>query len=54
MNHDITHCKGIGCPVKDDCFRYKAHLEVESGKYESMMITYYADGYLCEIVKQNK
>lgn len=27
MNHDITHCKGIGCPKKHGCVRYLAHLE---------------------------
>ena len=21
---DITKCKGIGCPIKDDCYRYTA------------------------------
>lgn len=26
MTHDITHCKGTGCPIKEDCKRYKAHL----------------------------
>ena len=27
MNHDITHCRGIDCPVKDTCYRYIAYLD---------------------------
>lgn len=27
MNHDITHCKGGECPLKEHCYRYKAYLE---------------------------
>lgn len=58
MNHDITHCMGIDCPIKDDCFRYEAHLEVESGKYKSSWIPYYRDGSLCKraemAVKENQ
>lgn len=25
MNHDVTHYKGIGCPIKHGCLRYEAH-----------------------------
>ena len=25
MDHDITHCRGIDCPVKDTCYRYIAY-----------------------------
>lgn len=24
---DITKCKGIGCPIKEDCYRYTAKEE---------------------------
>ena len=27
MNHDIAHCDNKECLVKDNCRRYKAHLE---------------------------
>ena len=27
MQHDITHCKGTDCPVKETCYRYKAYQE---------------------------
>lgn len=29
MNHDIAHCTGLGCPLRNTCYRYKAHLEAE-------------------------
>lgn len=27
MNHDIAHCNNEDCTAKNDCRRYKAHLE---------------------------
>ena len=27
MGHDITHCKGNDCPLKDSCYRYLAYQE---------------------------
>ena len=30
MNHDMTHCSGYYCPLRDDCLRYKAHKELEN------------------------
>lgn len=27
MDHDITHCEGINCPVKETCYRYLAYQE---------------------------
>lgn len=47
MRHDIAHCKGIGCPIKDNCFRYKAHLEVEQGKF-TIPVLYFIEGWLCQ------
>lgn len=52
MIHDIVHCKGVGCPIKGDCFRYQAHLEVVEGKYKSMLISYLIEGYLCDKAKE--
>lgn len=54
MTHDITHCEGVGCQIKDDCIRYKAHIEVEQGKYKSMRVSYFIDGYICERAKIGK
>ena len=28
MRHDILHCDGEGCPLKQTCERYLAYLEV--------------------------
>lgn len=53
MCHDITHCKGIGCPIRDNCYRYQAHLEVVYGKYQSTRISYFVDDYLCDKAKEN-
>jgi hypothetical protein len=25
---DITKCKGVGCPVKEDCYRYTAEADI--------------------------
>lgn len=27
MIHDIAHCEGGGCPLKDKCYRFLAHQE---------------------------
>jgi hypothetical protein len=32
---DITKCKGINCPVKDNCYRYTAR---DSGFYQSWFV----------------
>lgn len=54
MTHDITHCTGIGCTIKEGCYRYQAHLEVANGIYKSSRISYFMDGYLCEKAKNVK
>lgn len=54
MTHDITHCTGIGCLIKEGCFRYQAHLEVANGIYKSSRISYFKDGYLCEKAKNER
>ena len=30
MNHDISHCKGDGCMLRESCMHYQAHLEYQS------------------------
>lgn len=52
MNHDITHCKGEGCPIKDDCFRYKAHMEIEKDDHGYPYVSYYKKGYICDEAKK--
>ena len=27
MNHDISHCKGDGCMLRESCMHYQAHLD---------------------------
>lgn len=27
MNHDISHCEGVSCPKKDNCYRHIAYGE---------------------------
>lgn len=29
MNHDISHCTGTGCQVKESCIRFLAHQELQ-------------------------
>lgn len=29
MIHDIAHCTGLGCSLRETCHRYKAHLEAQ-------------------------
>ena len=53
MIHDITHCRGLGCPIKEDCVRYLAHLEVEQGSYTGP-VTYFIDDFLCARAREVK
>lgn len=32
MNHDISHCMGNDCTLKELCYRYKAHVELVENK----------------------
>ena len=36
MNHDIIHCDGIECPLRDKCQRYKAHLDLKENQYNGL------------------
>jgi len=38
MNHDILHCDGLNCKLRDNCHRYLAHLEVQ--KIHALHISY--------------
>ena len=38
MNHDITHCRGIDCPVKDTCYRYIAYQEAVKNDLEYISV----------------
>jgi hypothetical protein len=42
MDHDIVHCAGLNCPLKEDCLRYKAHKELLKLGLEKMFY-YYCD-----------
>ena len=41
MNHDLIHCDGLECPLKEKCVRYKAHLELK-GKRNVYFHEYFA------------
>ena len=38
MNHDILHCDGLNCKLRDNFHRYLAHLEVQ--KIHALHISY--------------
>ena len=44
MWHDITHCKGNDCPLKDSCYRYLAYQEPYDGFISVFQSTQYNDG----------
>lgn len=37
MNHDITHCEGKYCPLKETCYRYMAYLELKDIDINALM-----------------
>ena len=39
MNHDLDHCRGIGCNIRDHCLRYLAHLEAIQDEMEYVYYT---------------
>ena len=44
IQHDIAHCKGGDCPLKDNCYRYLMHLDLQEnkekyGRFHSYFIT---------------
>lgn len=44
MGHDITHCKGNDCPLKDGCYRYLAYQEPYDFIISVLRSTHYKDG----------
>lgn len=32
MNHDITHCNGKNCPLRNKCLRYLAFVELKKNE----------------------
>lgn len=43
INHDIAHCEGVACDLRDLCKRYVAHKEIKDKKFK---------GYFSYIVPQ--
>ena len=41
MNHDLDHCRGVECSIREHCLRYLAHLDA----VENVMSIYYNDGF---------
>lgn len=33
MNHNISHCRGEGCMLRDTCMHYQAHLEYQADEH---------------------
>lgn len=36
MNHDISHCRGKNCPIKDTCHRFIASNDPNLGVWRSL------------------
>lgn len=53
---DITKCKGIDCPLKDDCYRYTAKDSgiLQSWFYDDNIGEETDDGFECEYFWQVK
>lgn len=51
MSHDITHCAGNGCPIKNTCFRFEAHLDLQARRLPGHF-SYYVPDYLCDKAKK--
>ena len=45
MNHDIIHCDGIECPLKERCVRYKVHLDLKENEYNGLYDYYIINPY---------
>ena len=44
IQHDISHCRGGNCPLKESCYRYKMHQNLlenpgKWGNYHSYLIS---------------
>lgn len=41
LGHDICHCTGLNCPIKEQCNRYLANLDSIQKKLK--YVTYFVD-----------
>ena len=48
MDHDITHCRGNDCPVKEQCYRYLAYKDINKPMLISVTAPIYKNGS-CEL-----
>ena len=48
MDHDITHCRGNDCPVKEQCYRYLAYKDINEPMLISVTAPIYKNGS-CEL-----
>ena len=48
MNHDITHCRGNDCPIKEQCYRYLAYKDINKPMLISVTAPIYKNGS-CEL-----
>lgn len=46
MTHDIVHCTGEGCQIKESCIRFLAHQELQGMEHNPYS---YIDPALCRI-----
>jgi len=59
MIHDITHCKGEGCELRDTCERYLAHLMLQDKdyvrKYQIFYVSYFTESpYETKLIGKDK
>lgn len=48
MNHDMTHCDGEGCMLRESCRRYHAHLEYQGDEgLKALMAVPYCEAAEC-------
>lgn len=48
MNHDIAHCKGFKCQLRNSCLRYAAHRDLLSHRNHRLRDRVgYIPPYLC-------
>ena len=45
MNHDLIHCDGLDCPLRENCMRYKAHLDLKENQYNGLYDYYVINPY---------
>ncbi len=44
---DITMCSGVGCPMRDTCYRYTAPVGMRQSYFMEPPIRQKVDGYDC-------